>query len=120
MNYVDRFDAERMARSSAPDAAAGGALLARLIRSDQAEAEGHCVRSSSPVLALCRKLIEAGCDPDRPLHAYRGDTLCLTVRSIGEGAVLRARGNGVGFEIAPEETRPAAPPMRQNETAAPL
>jgi hypothetical protein len=37
---------------------------------------------------MCRKLIEAGYDPDRPLHAYRGDVLCLKVRSIGEGAKL--------------------------------
>lgn len=97
----------------------GDALFARLIRSDQAEAEGYRVRSTSPVLALCRKLIEAGFDPDRPLRAYRGDTLCLTVRSIGEGAVIRVRGSGVGFEIAPEETRPPAPPIRPNETAVP-
>lgn len=43
-------------------------------------------RSHAPVLALCRKLVEAGVDPATPLKAYRGDTLCLTVSSIGWGA----------------------------------
>jgi len=42
----------------------------------------------APVLAVCRKLTSAGFDPSRPLHAYRGDTLSLKVRSIGEGARL--------------------------------
>jgi len=32
-----------------------------------------------------------------PLDAYRGATLCLKVRSIGEGARLEISGNGVGF-----------------------
>ena len=32
------------------------------IGSDQCRAEGHTVRGSSPVLALCRKLVEAGFD----------------------------------------------------------
>jgi hypothetical protein len=40
------------------------------------------------VFALCRALVTAGHDPNRPLHAYRGDVLCLRVRSIGEGARL--------------------------------
>jgi hypothetical protein len=38
--------------------------------------------------ALCRALVAAGQDPNRPLHAYRGDVLCLRLRSIGEGARL--------------------------------
>jgi len=63
-------------------------ITAQLIEHEKAEAEGHKVRSYTPVFALCRKLIEAGFDSSRPLHAYRGDTLCLTVRSIGEGARL--------------------------------
>jgi hypothetical protein len=40
------------------------------------------------LLALCRALVTAGHDPNRPLHAYRGGVLCLCVRSIGEGARL--------------------------------
>jgi len=31
------------------------------------------------------------------LTAYRGATLCLRVRSIGEGAALEIDGKGVGF-----------------------
>ena len=50
-----------------------------------------------PVLALCRALVGAGYDPGRPLHVYRGKTLALTVRSIGEGARLRVSGSGTGF-----------------------
>jgi len=50
------------------------------------------------------RLVRAG-DPARPLHAYRGDTLCLKVRSIGEGARLECQDGG-GFRAA------AAPPMR--------
>jgi hypothetical protein len=40
-------------------------------------------------LDLCRALVEAGYDPTTPLEAYRGDMLCLRVRSIGEAADLR-------------------------------
>jgi len=32
-------------------------------------AEGFTVRAYAPVLAMCRKLIEAGYDPATPLHA---------------------------------------------------
>ena len=43
---------------------------------------------------MCRKLVDAGYDPARPLYAYRGDTLCLKVRSIGEGARLGCQDGG--------------------------
>ena len=65
--------------------------------SDRCEAEGISVRAAAPVLALCRKLVTAGHDPERPLHAYRGNVLALRVRSIGEGAQLAIAGYGVGF-----------------------
>jgi hypothetical protein len=38
--------------------------------------------------ALCGKLLEAGIDPAERLEIYRGSTLALRVRSIGEGARL--------------------------------
>ena len=60
-------------------------------------ARGITVRSSSPVLAPCRALVGAGYDPGRPLHVYRGKTLALKVRSIGEGARLRVSSSGTGF-----------------------
>lgn len=76
-------------------------VSAQIIGSERCSAEGHTGRGSSPVLALCRKLVKAGLDPDLPLHAYRGDILCLTVRSIGEGARLtvKERQNGPALEI---------------------
>jgi hypothetical protein len=73
----------------APAPAGQGAVRAQLLGSSQATAHGVTVSGrNAPVLALCRALIEAGHDPDTPLEAYRGDLLCLRVRSIGEGARL--------------------------------
>jgi hypothetical protein len=64
-------------------------IRADLIGQSQASACGVVVSGrNAPVLALCRALIEAGHDPTNPLEAYRGSTLCLRVRSIGEGAKL--------------------------------
>jgi hypothetical protein len=49
-----------------------------------------CVEIDGDALGLfypfCRKLLAAGFDWQRPLHVYRGDVLCITVKSIGEGA----------------------------------
>src|SRR6516162_8039272 len=74
------------------------AIRADLIGSDICTALGLTINSSSPVLALCRALIEAGHDPATPLEAYRGETLSLRVRSIGEGAGLQVNSQGRGFE----------------------
>ena len=68
-----------------------------IIGTDQCEVPGRWLRAAAPVLALCRELIEAGHDPSRPLHVYRGDVLALRVRSIAEAARLSIRGDGVGF-----------------------
>jgi hypothetical protein len=65
---------------------AQASIHATLIGSHHCEAEGISACGASPVVALCRKLLAAGIDPTRPLLAYRGEVLCLTVRSIGEGA----------------------------------
>ena len=70
---------------------------AALIGSDRCKAGGISVCAAAPVLALCRKLVLAGHDPRRPLHAYRGNVLALRVRSIGEEAQLAIAGDGVGF-----------------------
>src|SRR5215469_12081417 len=64
------------------------AIFAELIGSNTCEAAGSTVVDRAPVLALCRALLAAGEYPSRPLHAYRGEMLCLRVRSIGEGALL--------------------------------
>jgi len=58
------------------------------------------VTTSAPVLELCRALVAAGHDPASRLDAYRGDVLCLQVRSIGEAARLEINGHGTGFKRA--------------------
>jgi hypothetical protein len=96
-------------------------IRAELHGSDTCTAEGITARGHAPVLALCRLLVDAGVNPRRPLHAYRGDTLCLKVRSIGEGARLtvKDRHSGPTFERwVPFSTPPVGPPMRFPETAA--
>jgi hypothetical protein len=79
---------------------------------DICTALGVTAKSSSPVLALCRKLVDAGHDPATPLEAYRGDTLALRVRSIGEAAKLEVNSGGTGFRLATKPGR--ASPMRLN------
>lgn len=87
-------------------------IRAELRGSDVCTALGLTVRSPSPVLSLCRRLIAAGHDPGRSLHAFRGDVLCLRVASIGQAARLRVAPHGTGFQCVPECT--AAPPVRSN------
>jgi hypothetical protein len=64
--------------------AARRAIRAALTGSDQCSALGIVARTSTPVLALCRALIEKGVAPATALQAYRGDTLALVVRTIAE------------------------------------
>ena|SRR6516164_6618914 len=61
-------------------------ILAQFIKSDRCSAEGLEVRANAPALAMCRKLIEAGYHPDRPLHCFRGETLAMKISSIAYGA----------------------------------
>jgi hypothetical protein len=72
-------------------------ITARLDGSECASAEGITVTGPSPVLALCRKLLDAGYDPATRMHVFRGDTLALIIRSIGEGARLEINHHGTGF-----------------------
>jgi len=97
------------------------ALCADLAGSDVCTAPGIIARSYAPVLALCRRLIEAGIDPGRPLHVYRGDTLALVVRSIAEGARLAVGDNRLGhprFVRFRPQSDGAALHMRQNGAPA--
>ena len=80
-------------------------IRAELIGSDTCTAMGIIARAHSPVLMLCRLLIEAGHNPTARLEAFRS-TLCLTMRSIGEGAMLRTASHGVGFERVPDAPEP--------------
>jgi hypothetical protein len=74
-------------RSPAPPHSTQG-IRAELVGSDTCIAAGEIARGAAPVLAMCRQLIGAGHDPNLSLRAYRGDVLCITVRTIGEGAAL--------------------------------
>ena len=85
---------------------------AELIGSDTSIALGITAHGNTPVLALCRQLIDTGIDPATALHAYRGDMLCLIVRSIGQGARLEVNSAGTDFTRY-REVR-AASPMRLN------
>jgi hypothetical protein len=72
---------------------ANTAIHAELTGTDSCSALGITVSAGAPVLALCRKLIKDGYDPSMPLEAWRGSTLCLRVRSIGEAAKLDVDGS---------------------------
>jgi hypothetical protein len=72
-------------------------IHAEISGSDRCTALGLEVRASAPVLGLCRLLVETGYDPGLRLDAYRGETLCLRVRSIGEVAGLEINGKGTGL-----------------------
>jgi hypothetical protein len=82
-------------RSFTPTSSRPQFIRATLHGHDIAAACGFTARSPSPVLDLCRKFLAAGV-PDQPLHAYRGDVLCVIVRSTGEGARLEVA-EGIGF-----------------------
>jgi hypothetical protein len=62
-------------------------------------AEEHTVTAVLPVIGLCRVLVAEGYDPQSPMKVYRGDTLALTVRSIGEAARLCLSSKGSGFVV---------------------
>lgn len=79
---------------------------------------GVSARSGSPILYLCRKLVAAGHNPDRPLHAYRGDTLAVIVRAIGDGAKLEISAEGTGFRRGRSQSD-ARPVVRPTANATP-
>jgi hypothetical protein len=90
-------------------------IRAELTGTNYAEARGITVRSLSPVLDLARKLVAAGYDPATPLEAWRGFTLCLTVRSLRDAARLRVTAAVNGPPIfAPAQDMAEGPPVRQN------
>jgi hypothetical protein len=89
---------------------------AELSKEDICSALGITVQSPSPVLSLCRKLIALGHDPSMPLDVWRGDVLCLRIRSIGEAAGLEVSPHGVGFVRRPDRRR--GPPMHYFGEAA--
>ena len=72
-------------------------IIAQLSSDSIASALDITVTAETPVLALCRKLIESSTyASSTPLDAYRGATLRLRVRSIGEAAQLQMGTTGSG------------------------
>jgi hypothetical protein len=93
------------------------AIRADLTGSDTCSALGITACAYSPVFALCRRLVVAGHDSRRPLCAYRGDTLTLIVRTIGEGATLAVEDDRLGrprLRLRRAKSDGAAPPIAQN------
>jgi hypothetical protein len=86
-------------------------IHAELAWDDHATACGIAAHSSSPVLKLCRLLVDAGHDPGSPLEAWRNGTLCLRVRSIGEaaGLTVKSAGNGAPLFVRIGEGATAPP-----------
>jgi hypothetical protein len=119
-----------LAIGSSPTVAKGVTLelspvRAAIIGDDTCTADGITARAHAPALALCRKLIEAGYDPDRPLHAYRGETLSLRIRSIAEGARWTVKDSRFGTPMLHRWPEPclgaaAAPCMRPSVGAIPV
>ena len=87
-------------------------IPAELIGDNECRAVGLVVRSTTPVLAMCRQLIAAGVNPALPLECYRGTTLAITVASIGQGAGLKLNGHGSGFRAVYDGV--AASPVRKS------
>ena len=67
------------------------AIRARLVGSNTCSTAGKTASGPAPVLALCRQLVAGGLDPNHALEVYRGPTLALFVRSIGEAGKLTVR-----------------------------
>jgi len=112
VNGARSFAGIGTARSFKPKTNKLQPIRAKLTGSDICTALGLTERAAAPVLAMCRRLIEAGIDPRRPLHCYRDGVLALKVRSLREGAALELNGDGTGFR---HRRKPdAAPPERKS------
>jgi Fe2+ transport system protein FeoA len=71
-------------------------VRAELVDDNICTAQGLTVTSPSPILAMCRRLIEVGVDPGSALHVYRSDVLAISVVNIAIGArlTIKTAGNG--------------------------
>jgi hypothetical protein len=65
-------------------------LPTQVLTADMIGRQCHCLgftgSGSTPVLALCRRLVEAGYDPNSSLRVYRGGLLVLVVSHVGPAA----------------------------------
>lgn len=115
---VDRVDT--FAKSSPPTRQASA--LHAILSGKRCAAAGVTAFGNSPALELCRALIKAGHDPDRPLHVFRGTKLALVIRSIREGAKLTVEDDARGtprFRLWRDRTCGAASPTRRHGQAGP-
>jgi len=87
------------------------ALRAELVGSNTATAAGLTACGRTPLLELCRLLLQAGHDPKTSLVAWRGKTLCLRVSAIGLAAQLTIDGRSYFSRL---QNFRIAPPVRQN------
>src|SRR5262249_35177498 len=87
------------------------------LASDICTALGITAKADAPVLALCRKLVDAGHDPATPLEVYRGDMLALRVKPSGRGAQRQATGTPPPV-FTGEGKRRIAPPLHSFREAA--
>jgi hypothetical protein len=92
---IDELDGRDVSESERLQGFDQAPIRASLISSDRCEVDGIVARGHAPVLGLCRALLEAGYDPCRPLHAYRGNTVALKIRSI-QGAAFTVEDNRRG------------------------
>jgi hypothetical protein len=91
-------------------------LRAEIIGDDIAMAAGITARGHAPILRLCRLLVAAEFNPATSLEAYRGATLCLRVRSLGEAAGLTVRESmRDGRPRFATLSSDVGPPVHQNE-----
>jgi hypothetical protein len=91
-------------------------IRVELIGTNSAAAQKMVVTSAAPILGLCRALVAGGHDPATSLEAYRGDTLCVRIRSIGQAAQFEPSPSGVGFVRRHSRLR-AAPSIAATEAA---
>ena len=98
VSEYSRLSNPKRADAAFVTATAGITLHAALIGSDIAELdiENIRVRSATPVLGPCRRLVAKVFPVDTKLDVYRGGALALRVRSIVEAACLRIGSHGVG------------------------
>jgi hypothetical protein len=109
MSHISDFQVPGKSTRDAPHAPP---IRGELNSTHTASGAGISVRSVTPVFTLCRRALAAGLDPNMPMEVYRGATLALRIRSIGEAAGLEINSEGTGFR--PARRPDAASPMRPN------
>lgn len=112
-----------MKRTKVPSDPVTAPVVCQIINSDCCDFDGLVVKHNAPVLAMCRKLIDAGYDPHRPLEAYRGEVLCIRISSIGYGAQFTVKDSQCGTPVLRRYSEaptgvPTASLMRPNASPA--